>query len=277
MGIAPFLSHVGERPATVIAFGVALSLLLFLFAPRRIALLLPALVLAALAASCVSASNLVADKVRFDQAAMVGVPRDWIDRATTAPVAYVFDGDTADVNIVWQQRFWNRRIRDVLAFPPYAVTGPLRSRQQAPSATGHIAVDERYVVANGDLTFVGSPVAQQDRGVDYPPLILWRLQGAPRIATARTGVKPNGDIYSTAQLVAWGCRGGQLQLTLIPKASNDVTVTLNGRNVLQASLTGREYWNGAVSVPENEKSDTCVFTIHGGLLLGSTRIVFVRA
>jgi len=32
-----------------------------------------------------------------------------------------------------------------------------------------------------------------------------------------------------------------------------------------------------VSVPANEPSDVCVFTIHGGLLLGSTRIIFERA
>ena len=276
MGIAPFLSHLGERPATEIAVGVAVSLVLFLFAPRRIALLLPALVVGALAASSVSASNLVASKVRFDQAAMVGVPRDWIDRSTRAPVAYVFAGDTADVNIVWQQRFWNRRIHDVLSLPPYAVTGPLRSRTQAPEPSGRIAVGERYVVANDDLTFVGTPVAQQDRGVDYPGLTLWRLDGAPRIATSITGVKPNGDIYSTAQLVAWGCRGGQLQVTLIPKSTDDVSIALNGKTMVTAHITGREYWNGAVSVPANEPSDVCVFTIHGGLLLGSTRIAFER-
>ncbi|HEY0417144.1 MAG TPA: glycosyltransferase family 39 protein [Gaiellaceae bacterium] len=276
MEIAPFLSHAGRQPATVIALGVALALLLFLFAPRRIALLLPALVLAALTGSSVSASDLISHKVRFDQAAMVGTPRDWVDRATRAPVAYVFAGDPADVNIVWQQRFWNDRVRDVLAFPPYAVTGPLRSSQHAPAPGGRIAVPERYVVANDDLSFVGEPVARQDRGVDYPGLTLWRLDGPPRVATARTGVKPNGDIFSSAQVVAWGCAGGQLQLTLIPKATDDVSVFLGGRRMLAAHIAGLEYWNGTVSVPPATPSP-CVFTIHGGLLLGSTRIAFVRA
>src|SRR5581483_12474366 len=141
---------------------------------------------------------------------------------------YVFAGDMADVNIVWQQRFWNSRIRDVLALPPYAVPGPLPSRQQAPAPDGRLAISERFVVANADLTFVGQPVAQHDRGADYPPLVLWRLAGPPRIATSRTGVKPNGDMFGTAQIVAWGCRGGQLQLTLIPKSTSDVSVDLNG-------------------------------------------------
>jgi hypothetical protein len=276
MGIAPFLSHAGERPAVVIAFGVALTLLLFLFTPRRLVLVMPALALVVLAGSSVSADSLIADKVRFDQAAMVGTPRDWIDRSVSAPVAYVYAGDTANVNIVWQQRFWNDRIDDVLAIPPYAVTGPIESRQEAPQADGQLLLSERYVVANDDLTFVGKPVAQHDRGPDYPGLTLWRLDGPPRIDTARTGFKPNGDMYGRAQVVAWGCRGGHLQLTLIPKATNDVTVTLDGSPALKAHIAGLEYWNGTVSVPDDHRGP-CVFLISGGQLLGSTRVVFERA
>lgn len=276
MGIAPFLSHFGERPAVVIAVGVALTLILFLFAPRRGRLVLPGLVLATLVASSVSASNLVAAKVRFDQAAMVGAPRDWLERATASDVAYVYDGDTANVNVVWQQRFWNPQIRHVLALPPYAVTGPLPSRQTAPAPDGRLAISERYAVANDDMTLVGTPVAHQDRGVDYPGLTLWRLRGPPRISSVRTGVKPNGDMFGTAQVVAWSCAGGRLELTLIPKATDDVSVDLDGRQAVSAHVTGREYWNGTVDVPTAPRDAPCVFTIHGGPLLGSTRIEFVR-
>jgi hypothetical protein len=275
MGIAPFLSHAGERPAVVIAFGVALTLLLFLFTPRRFVLVMPMLALLALLASSISADSLIAGKVRFDQAAMVGTPRDWIDRTVSAPVAYVFAGDTANVNIVWQQRFWNDRIDDVLAIPPYAVTGPIDSKAVAPQPDGELLLSNRYVVANDDLTFVGTPVAQQDRGTDYPGLTLWRLSGPPRIATSRTGFKPNGDMYGRGQIVAWGCRGGQLQLTLIPKATNDVTVTLNGSPALEAHIAGLDYWNGTVPVPKSHRGP-CVFTITGGELLGSTRVAFER-
>jgi hypothetical protein len=276
MGLAPFLSHVGERPAVVIAFGVALSLLLFLFLPRRFALVMPAIVLFALIGSDFSADALIADKVRFDQAAMVGTPRNWIDRRVAAPVAYVYAGDTANVNIVWQQQFWNDRISSVLAIPPYAVPGPIKSRQSVPAPDGRLPLSQRYVVANDDLTFAGTPVARQDRGHDYPGLTLWRLSGAPRIATSRTGFKPNGDLFGHAQLVAWGCAGGQLQLTLIPKATNDVSVALDGTQVLRAHIAGLEYWNGAYSVPRTHRGP-CVFTLTGGELLGSTRVEFVPA
>jgi hypothetical protein len=276
MGLAPFLSRAGERPAVVIAFGVALSLLLFLFMPRRFALVMPAIVLFALIGSDFSADALIAGKVRFDQAAMVGTPRNWINRTVSAPVAYVYAGDTANVNIVWQQQFWNDRISSVLAIPPYAVPGPIKSRQAVPAPDGRLPLAERYVVANDDLTFAGTPVAQQDRGDDYPGLTLWRLSGVARIATSRTGFKPNGDVFGRAQLVAWGCAGGQLQLTLIPKATNELSVALDGTRVLHAKIAGLEYWNGAYSVPRTHRGP-CIFTLTGGELLGSTRVEFVPA
>jgi hypothetical protein len=273
MGIAPFLSHVGEQPAVVIAFGVALTLLLLLFTPRRFALIMPTVVLFALIGSDVSADTLIAKKVRFDQAAMVGTPRNWIDRAVSAPVAYVYAGDTANVNIVWQQQFWNDRITNVLAIPPYAVSGPIQTEQAVPSGDGRLPFSERYVVANDDLSFVGTPVAQQDRGIDYPGLTLWRLSGVPRIATSRTGFKPNGDVFGRAQVVAWGCSGGQLQLTLIPKSTSDVSVALDGSVQLRAHIAGLDYWNGSVSVPSTHQGP-CVFTLTGGELLGSTNVQF---
>jgi hypothetical protein len=116
-------------------------------------------------------------------------------------------------------------------------------------------------------------VGHQDRVVVYPGVSLCRLDGAPRIATSRTGFKPNGDMFGHAQLVAWGCAGGNLQLTLIPKATNDVSVALDGSVRLHAHVAGLDYWNGAVSVPPTHRGP-CVFTITGGDLLGSTRVEF---
>ena len=83
----------------------------------------------------------------------------------------------------------------------------------------------------------------------------------------------NGDVFGHAQVVAWGCAGGQLQLTLLPKATNDVSVALDGTQMLHAHIAGLEFWNGAVSVPPTHQGP-CVFTITGGELLGSTRVQF---
>jgi dolichyl-phosphate-mannose-protein mannosyltransferase len=277
MGIAPFLSHGGAAPATEVTAAVVIALLLVRFAPHRVWPVLPALVLGALAASTVSANSLVAAKVRFDQAAMVGTPRNWIDRVATSPVAYLFDGDTAKVNIVWQQRFWNRRISEIAYLPPSLVLGPIRTRLVVPLPDGRLPLTERYVVASDRDALEGTPVASQDRGVDNHRLVLWRLDGPPRLTSAIHGLKPNGDIIGAVTMDAYGCRGGSLQLTLLPKATDVVSVDLDGVTVLRQRIAGLDYWNGNVTVPPTHASDACRFTIRGGVLLGSTRIAFVRA
>ncbi|HEY6961503.1 MAG TPA: glycosyltransferase family 39 protein [Gaiellaceae bacterium] len=277
LGIAPFLEHGGIEPATEIAVPVVVMILLVRYVPRPLWAVLPALVLVVLAASSVSATSLVAGKVRFDQAAMVGTPRDWVERASPEPVAYVFTGDPATVNVVWQQRFWNPRILDVVAVAPAVFEGPVRSRRQVePAPDGSLPVAERLAVTNADVSLVGSEVARQDRGPDYPPLVLWRLDGRPRLNAVLGGVKPNGDILGSASVTAYGCRGGSLQLTLLPKSTDVVTVSLDGAVVLRRRIANLAYWNGTVPVPPTHHSDVCHFTVAGGLLLGSTRIAFVR-
>ena len=273
MGIASFLGRSGESPATEIAVGAAVGLVLLRFAPRRAILVLPALMLATLAASTVSASDLVSSKVRFDQAAMVGTPRDWIDRAVDAPVAYVYNGDVASWNVVWQQRFWNPRIDLAVG----AVPGPIPSKKLDPLPDGQLGITERYVVANDRDTFVGTPIARQDRGTEQYALNLWRVTPPARLSTITYGVKPNGDIIGSANLTAFDCRDGALDLTLIPKATNVVEVDLDGKRALRADIAGLKYWNGTVPVPAGHRGNVCHFTIRGHLLLGSTQLAFARA
>jgi hypothetical protein len=278
MDIALYL-RTAAKPAAEIAIGVALALVIIRFVPRRARLVLPALVFAFLVLTSIEGSNLVAAKNRHDQAAMLGTPRDWVQRAISSDVAYVFDGDLAKWNTVWQQRFWNPRITSVVSLAPFYVPGPGAKRPRFTPPDGALGIPQRYVVANDRNTFVGSTVAHQDRGVEQFGLTLWRLSGPPRIATVVSGTQPNGDITGgKASLTAYHCRGGQLQLTLLPKASGGVTVYLDGKVATQATFHGQPYWNGSFDVPANFKQDVCQFTIKPhGLLLGSTRILFQGA
>jgi hypothetical protein len=276
MGLASFLGRSGASPATEIAIGVAAGLVLVRFAPRRLALVLPALVLATLVATSVSASNLVSAKVRFDQAAMLGTPRDWIQQTVRKPVAYLYNGDAASWNVVWQQRFWNPRIVEAVSLRPFVVPGPLPSRVVDAPPDGRLGIPERYVVANDRDVLVGTPVAHQNRGTEQYGLTLWHVTPPARISTITYGVKPNGDIIGSASLTAYDCRGGELQMTLLPKATDTLDVTLDGKQALQAHIGGRDYWNGTVPVPAGHTSNICHFSISGGLLLGSTRLAFVR-
>jgi hypothetical protein len=276
LGIASLLRESSMTAASQVAVIVAVVLALVRFVPRRLAPLLVLVVGAILVVSCVSASNLVSEKVRFDQAALVGTPRDWIQRATDANVAYVYNGDLSSWNVVWQQRFWNPRIAHVVSLKPFGVPGPLPQRQIATPDDGRLGIEDRYVVANDADTFVGAKVAHQSRGPDSPGLTLWRVTPPARISTIETGVKPNGDIYSSASVTAFDCRGGTLALTLLPKATSVVHVLLEGRPVLRADIGGLPYWNGSVPVPASHRLGVCHFTITGGTLLGSTQIAFNR-
>jgi len=278
MDISLFL-RLAAKPETVIAIGAAAAVLLIRFVPARVRLVLPALVLAFLVLTSVEGSRLVAAKVSYDQAAIVGTPRNWIQENSISDVAYVFNGDIARWNTVWQQRFWNPLITGAVSLAPFVVPGPLPTKQVAPPPNGDLGISQRYVVANDRDTFVGTAVAHQDRGAEQFGLTLWRLRGPPRIATIVNGTQPNGDITGgKAALTAYGCRGGQLQLTLLPKSSSGVAVYLDGKLATRATFHGQPYWNGAVSVPPNYAHDVCQFTVvPDGLLLGSTRIAFVQA
>ncbi len=278
MDIALFL-RTSAKPETEIATGVALAVLLVRFVPRRAGLVLPALVLAFFVLTSIEGSNVVSAKVAFDQENIVGTPRDWIQRATTSDVAYVFDGDIAKWNTVWQQRFWNPRITQVVSLTPFNVPGPLPNRQVATPPSGNLGISQRYVVANDRNSFVGSAVAHQNRGPNQFGLTLWRLSGAPRLVAILNGTQPNGDITGgRASVTAYGCRGGQLQLTLLPKASAGVSIYLDGKLAAQTTFHGQLYWNGTVYVPKHFARNVCQFTIKPhGLLLGSTRIVFQQA
>ena len=91
-----------------------------------------------------------------------------------------------------------------------------------------------------------------------------------------TGVQPNGDMIGPAKILVYGCAGGKLDLTLLPKATNILTISLDGRRVLRERIGGRDSWRGSIPVPVSHRG-LCRFRIRGGLLLGSTVRTFERA
>jgi hypothetical protein len=261
--------------ASLVTVASLALLVIFVFLPRRAALALPALALGLLVTMSVSASNLIVERARADQQELVGSPRNWVDRTAKGDVTYLYAGEPG-WNSVWQQRFWNERVKHVLTFPPARVPGPMPQRAQAPTADGRVAIRDQYVVASDRFTFVGTPVAHHSRGLDLETLTLWRLTGPPRLATVTTGVQPNGDMISPGTITVYGCAGGRLDLTLLPKATRIVTVSLDGTPVLRRNIAGLLSWHGSIAVPSSH-GNVCQFTIRGGLLLGSTVRNFERA
>ena len=266
----------GQHPVNVVMVFSIIVLALFVLVRRRAEIVLPAVVLAVLITASVVASNTLTSTVRAAQV-VLGPDRSWINRAAPGNVAYLYDGE-AYWNIVWQERFWNSNIDKVFAIEPWSVPGPMPQTPIKVGPSGRLPLHERYVVASDLHTFFGTPVAHLAQpGLDVSGLTLWRLDGLPRLSTVESRVKPNGDIYGSAKVGVYDCRGGLLELTLLPKATQRLLIELDGRLVLRRSIGGLAVWHGSVPVPPSRRARHCVFTIVGQQLLGSTRIAFVRS
>ena len=271
------LSHFGSAHASaIVAIASAIALVLLVGVPRRAVLLLPVLMLAALSVSSVIASSDIRDRVQFDQRNLVGIPPNWIDRATAGPTAYLYDGELY-WNGVWQVRFWNQRVTDVVALAPFRVPGPMNQTIVHVPPDGRLPINERYAVASDPHKLAGTPIAHLPQmETDVGGLTLWRLDGPPRLTTVMRGVQANGDMTEPAYLRAYDCAGGRLELTLLPKATKIVTLKLDGKVVQRAKIEDLAYWNGTVFVPPGSSPHVCHFEIDGQTLLGSTRIEFVH-
>ena len=225
----------------------------------------------------VAASARVDTATSDAQVALVGQPRDWIDRNASSDVAYVYNGDLAAWTVVWQQRFWNPRIDRVISIIPHFVPGPIKQRVIALPRDGRLPIDERYAVANDHVQFEGSPLVHQNRGPNQYGLTLWELQQPARLSYLIAGTIPNGDINGRAVVNAFNCAGGTLQLTLLPKETNRLEIDLDGRVASVEHIGGRSVWHAEIHVPKSHGPAPCTFTIRPDGLLGSTLITFVRS
>jgi hypothetical protein len=273
-GLAIFFDAGVHRVEATVAAIALVALAAFALLPARRLVLLAGLVCAGLVASSAVAARDVARQVRFEQQAYVGPDRGWIARANrNAPTTFVYDGESY-WHGVWQARFWNRNV-DVASIAPTHVPGPLPQRSLEVAPDGRLDLRTRYVVAGDGHTFVGTPVAHVAQTAAGLGLTLWRLTGAPRLATIRYGILPNGDMTEPGVVQAFDCAGGRLELTLIPKSTNEVRIELDGKVVQRERIGGLPFWNGTVFVPPGPRPRACTFTIIGQTLLGSTRIEFV--
>jgi hypothetical protein len=260
--------------ATLVTLASVTLLLLLVALPRRAALALPAILIVMLTVTSIAAAQLVVDRARVDQAKLLGSPRAWVNGLAHGPVTYLYDGEP-EWPSVWQTRFWNSRITHVLDLPPALVPGPMQQLQRGPTLDGRLAISDDYVVANERFEFFGTAIARQSRGPDMTNLVLWRLTKPARLSMVSAGLEPNGDILSQATITVYDCAGGTLELTLLPKATDVLTVLLDGHPVVHQRIAGSPTWNGALKVPITHQG-ACRFTILGGPLLGSTVRAFER-
>jgi hypothetical protein len=268
----------------VFALGVGAAVVLFALTPRRARVVLPVLLLAALIAGSVASGREVVSQGRAQKLRLLGPTRRWIDARATGPTVYLYDGQSY-WNAVWENMFWNRRIRWVYDLPGDKVPGPVPQKEIAVLADGRLrlpdgaAITAPFVVAPVNFTFVGSFVVEAPQyGTDRQGLGLWKADPPLRISTEKFGFQPNGDIYSEGVVTAYDCAGGAFALTLLIKQPQTLRFLLDGRLAKKISFPTTQIWRGEVRVPRERASasGSCTLKIVVGGLVGSTRVEFVR-
>jgi hypothetical protein len=261
----------------VVTIFALVAVAVFALVPRGALAVLPLLVLAVLVPASVIAADEIASTANAGQMRVVGPSPNWIDHNADGPVTYLYGGEP-NWSVVWQERFWNRRVDRVLSIAPSRVPGPLVQTVFNLPPDGRLPTRDSFVVAPDRFSLTGSPIAHlAQSGLDVSGLTLWETHGIPRVDLIEGGVQPNGDMTGPATVSVYDCRRGRLELTLLPKATKVLRIRLDGKVVLADRIEGLSVWHGAVTVPPSAAPRLCVFTIVPQLLLGSTRIAFVRS
>jgi len=261
----------------------AVAVLAFVLLPRRLLIVLPALLLVAFTAASVSASLYVRDKTAEQRANFLGSDSRFVDQAAAGPTAYVYDGEP-NWDAVWHTVFWNRKIRWIYDLPGVAVPGPLPQRSMFLAPSGRLVATEGradrpgYAVISSAFTLAGRPVAQvAQTGLQQAGLRLWRIDPPLRISTHLSGLHFNGDIEAgDGQLLAYGCRSGyHFLVTLLVKRRTTIELLRNGRlyrRLVYSSSRPNTIWRGRIPTIEGTGPaiGTCTLNVRSTGLIGTT-------
>jgi dolichyl-phosphate-mannose-protein mannosyltransferase len=202
-----------------VVLGCALALgLVFLRLPRRLGLLLPALVLAYYAVTLAPIENgrhgvRMASIGALFQGITTG-RRDWVDATVgrSARVAYVRSG-RADAMTLWQNEFFNRSVGSVYELESPLGGGLPATAVRAEPANGAVVADGRPVGAPYVLTDESVPLAGDVVARDRPKgIVLVRTESPLRETQLVTGLYP--DTWSGPEVTyeRYRCRGGRVSV-----------------------------------------------------------------
>jgi hypothetical protein len=212
--------HMAQLRWAALAVGLAAGAL-FLWLPRRYALVLPALV-----AGFFVLTAFVAEDGRhgIHQASLgkrwAGIHNphpDWLDRAVgrNASIAYLRTGGATD-EALWENEFFNRSLGPVYATDRTRHPDPLPETDVTRGTDGRLrdadgrVVRAEYVLTDGSTDVLGRPLAA-DTGTG---LRLYRVGGPVVLPVRVTGVYPDtwsGRFVTYRRL---DCRGGRLTVGL---------------------------------------------------------------
>jgi hypothetical protein len=229
-----------DEVAAVAVVGAIVLGAAFLLVPRRLALVLPAavlawfaLTLAAIETNAHGGIHQLSLQALFGGTTKLAHP-DWIDRRVGpgAQVAFVWSGDEERKFSLWTNEFFNRSIGPVYDLGAAAPGGLPSTPVRVDPATGLVRGARPATYA---LTDTSVPIDGQQIGADpRRGLVLYRMDGPLRVAYRTSGVYPDGWSRPTFAVKAFGCLPGarvRVHLvqdpTLFPAAQ---TVTTGGRS-----------------------------------------------
>jgi hypothetical protein len=255
----------------VVVFACAAVGLLFLFVPRRYALVLPVLVLVYCA---VSQASIEAKQSHQSLESLFGgivnPNRDWIDRAvgSTANVAVVWTGHT-DKFTIWENEFFNRSVGTIystgLPLPGDLAETPVTVSRTTGDllAAGGRQIHARYALADSSLSLEGTVITRDVRkGMD-----LYRLNGPLRQVATVTGVY--ADAWSGREVTysRVDCAGGTVSVVLqgdpnLFRRPNSVVAEEGGAVVASAAVP--VIGNSVLRVPLHPVARRCTVRFRVG-------------
>jgi Dolichyl-phosphate-mannose-protein mannosyltransferase len=258
----------------VVVFIAAAAGMLFLFVPRRYALVLPVLVLVYFAvsqAAIESKHHQQSLESLFGGISSPPLHLDWIDRkvGSNAKVAAVWTGNT-DKHTIWDNELFNRSVGTIYRTGEELPGGLAQTPVTVSRATGDLlaggrSVRAQYVLADTSLALKGTVI-----GRDVPKrMVLYRVDGPLRQVSRVSGVY--GDTWSGRDVTytRLDCTGGTLAVQLQSDGNlfmrpNLVTASSGNRsssNTL-ASATVPVTGTATMRVPLSPADGRCVVRFH---------------
>ena len=260
--LAPSVGGIASLRWVVLGVGLA-ACLLFLFLPRRYALVIPLLVLVYFGVSQKPIEAQYRKYSILDQFQGITASHpDWVDRAVgrNADVTLIWTGNT-DKYSIWENEFFNRSVRRFY-YTAAPLTGDLPEKPLAVDrktvlmhGPGGAVVRARYVLTDRTANIGGTVVAQDAK----KQIVLLRVGGGPvRQVALVDGLYPQ-DTWSgpAVTYTRLDCRGG----AVVVKLQSDPSLFSKPSTVV-ASVDGREVARTQVA-PEATKLLRVPVTPHG--------------
>ena len=258
-------------PGTLeVAWSIAVCALVALAAlvPRRGAPVLAALVMASLVGASVVAQRELDRRTHTDRAQVFATsPTDWIDRAASAPVTYLYADDPLWTG-VWQIAFWNPNVSSVVAISGDRFYGPVPGQTDVDIledgtlvADGHRLAGGRAVVSPANMVVDGKRPRLQRTGARRAGLVLWQARDPLRLRLRTTQLSKERVTGMHFTVEVFECDGGSLKASFSARDSTTMEISVDGGGQSTLEVPGGKTAHATVRLPRQANSHLCLVAI----------------